>query len=67
MKVILKGLYGLDNGTKAYYRKQGKCCFDFVGDVQFASDLTIKECVDILSQKGWYMRQYNASEMLIED
>ena len=66
VKVFLKNLYGINNGSKAYFRKQGDGCFDFVWEKQFASELTADEVENIMSHKDWYMKQHNANEMLAE-
>ena len=63
MKVYIKNLYGINDGKKSYYRKQGIYCFDFVNRKDFASDLTEEECGEILSHGLWYKKQYNANEI----
>lgn len=67
MKVFIKNLYGINDGRKAYYRKQGIGCFDFVNQKEFASDLTVDEAEQIMNHADWYKKQYNASEMTIEE
>lgn len=67
MKVYLKNLYGIKNGSKSYYRKQGKYCFDFCCKKEDASDLTKEEALRILDYADWYKKQYNASVMGIEE
>lgn len=66
MKVYIKNLYGFNDGKKAYYRKLG-LCFDFVNSKQFASDLTKEEAEKVLAHGEWYKKQYNASEIGIEN
>lgn len=63
MKVFIKNLYGFKDGSKAYYRKQGVGCFDFVNDIKFASDLTEEEAKKVLERGEWYKAQYNADEI----
>jgi hypothetical protein len=65
MYIVIHNLYGLHDGDKAYFRKLGDC-FDFVSDKQFASNLTQKECEEIICQKEWYCKQYNASDMTVQ-
>ena len=64
MYIVIHNLYGLKDGRKAYYRKLGDR-FDFVPDKQFATDLTRQECEKIISNKDWYCKQYNASDMTV--
>lgn len=66
MKVYLKNLYGIKDGDKAYYRGQGGC-FDFCCNKENASDLTKEEALHILEHADWYKKQFNASDMGIED
>jgi hypothetical protein len=66
MKVYIKNLYGFNNGKKAYYRKQGIYCFDFVNSIEFASDLTEEEANKVLAHGEWYKDQYKANEIGIE-
>ena len=66
MKIYIKNLYGINDGRKAYYRKQGRYCFDFVNAQQYASDLTKDEAEKIMQHAEWYKKQYNASEMAVE-
>lgn len=66
MKVYIKNLYGINDGRKAYYRKQGIGCFDFVNSKEFASDLTEEEANKVLAYGEWYKNQYKASEIGIE-
>lgn len=65
MKIAIVNLYGLKDGNKAYYRKLG-CCFDFVSDKAYASNLTEEEAVDVLNHKDFYLKMYNAEKMVIE-
>lgn len=66
MKIFIKNLYGLNDGKKAYYRKLG-LCFDFVNKEEFASDLTEDEVKRVLDHGEWYMKQYNASEIGVQE
>lgn len=66
MKVYLKNLYGIKNDRKAYYRGQGDC-FDFCCKKENARDLTKEEALHILDYADWYKKQFNASDMGIED
>ena len=50
MKVYIQNLYGIKDGRKSYYRKQGIGCFDFVNSKDFAYDLTKEETEKILMQ-----------------
>ena len=65
MKVFIKNLYGINDGRKAYYRKQGDC-FDFVNSKEFASDLTEEEVAKVMNHAEWYKNQYKANEIGIE-
>ena len=62
MIIKMIGLYHMDH-QKAYFRKIGDC-FDFVSRIEYASQLTKNEVESVLSQKNWYLDQYNA-EMLV--
>ena len=56
MKVFIKNLYGIQDGKKAYYRKQGIGCFDFVNSIKFASDLTKEEAAIVayaMNRDNW--------------
>lgn len=66
MRVVIHNLYGIKDGRKAYYRKQGDGCFDFCNDAKYASDLTKEECDGILRNKEWYCKQYGATDMTVE-
>ena len=66
MKVYIQNLYGIKDGRKSYYRKQGINCFDFVNSKDFASDLTKEETEKILNYAEWYMIQYNADTISVE-
>ena len=59
--IYLENLYGINNSRKAYYRKQGSGCFDFVNSKDFASALTDEEAKEIMSYADWYKNQYMAS------
>ena len=65
MYIVIHNLYGIHDGSKAYYRKSGDC-FDFVTDKKFASNLTADECAKIKAHEDFYCNQYNASHMTIE-
>lgn len=67
MYIAIHNLYGIKDGRKAYYRKQGDCGFDFVNDKKFASDLTADECAAIKMEEDWFCKQFNASHMTVED
>ena len=64
--IYIENLYGINDGRKAYYRKQGVYCFDFVNSKEYASDLTKEEAEAIMSYADWYKNQYKASVMGIE-
>lgn len=66
MKVYIKNLYGINDGAKAYYRKQGSGCFDFVNSIEYASDLTESEVERIMNHAEWYKNQYKANEIGVE-
>lgn len=65
--IYLENLYGIDYGRKAYYRKLGVGCFDFVNSKEYASALTKEEAEQIMSYEEWYKNQYKASAMEIEE
>lgn len=67
MKVYLQDLYGINDGSKAYYRKQGLYCFDFVNSKKYASDLSEDEAKEILRYESYYTKMYGASKMEIEN
>ena len=67
MKVYIKNLYGINDGIKAYYRKLGDSCFNFVSDKKYSSDLTKDEVKKIMQYAEWYKNQYKASEMGVEE
>lgn len=67
MKVYIQNLYGMNDGNKAYYRKQGVHCFDFVNDKKYASNLSEDETKEILRYKSYYTKMYGALKMGIED
>ena len=64
--IYIENLYGINDGRKAYYRKQGIGCFDFVNSKEYASALTKEETEEIMSHADWYKNQYKASAMGIE-
>ena len=64
MYIKMVGLYGFEN-TKAYYRKIGDGCFDFVNNKKFASDITREEAEKIMKSQDWYLKQYNAEFMFM--
>ena len=66
MKVYIQNLYGIKDEGKAYFRKQGLGCFDFVNSTKYATDLTQEEVDRILSHADFYKKQYNADTMGIE-
>lgn len=63
MKVYIYNLYGIKDGKRAYYRKNGDYCFDFVNSIEFASELTEEEVNEIMEHKDWYCKQFNAEGM----
>ena len=67
MKVFIRNLYGINDGRKAYYKKQGIGCFGFVNQKEFASDLTEAEANEIMRHAEWYKKQHKANEMAIEE
>ena len=67
MKVYIKNLYGINDGIKAYYRKLGDSCFDFVSDQKYSSELTKDEAEKIMQYTIRYKNQYKASEMGVEE
>ena len=67
MKVYIKNLYGINDGRKAYYRKQGIGCFDFVNQKKFASDLTAEEVAKILAHSDFYTKMYGADIIETEE
>ena len=67
MTVFIKNLYGINNNRKAYFRKQGNGCFDFVNQKKFASDLTAEEVAEILAYSDFYKNTYSANEIGTEE
>ena len=59
MIIKMVGLYGIED-QKAYFRKIGDGCFDFVSDKKFASYLKEDEAKRVMDNKDWYLKQYNA-------
>lgn len=66
MYIVIHNLYHVNNGHKAYFRKQGPGGFDFVNRKEFASNLTGQEALDIKKYEKWYCNQFGASHMTIE-
>lgn len=66
MIIKMMGLYGFDD-TKAYFRKIGDGCFDFVNDKKYASNLSIEEAEEVMKYKDWYLNNYKADIMFIID
>ena len=66
MKIYIKNLYGINDGTKAYYHKQGAYCFNFVSDKKYSSDLTKDEVKKIMQYAECYKNRYKASEIGVE-
>lgn len=64
--IYIENLYGINDGRRAYYRRCGVGCFDFVNAKEYASDLTKEEATEIMSYADWYKNQYEASAMGIE-
>lgn len=67
MTVYIKNLYGIKNDRKAYYRKQGIGCFDFVNQKKFASNLAEEEVEEILAHSDYYTKMYGADEIGTEE
>lgn len=65
MYIKMIGLYGIDN-QRAWFRKIGDRCFDFVSRKEYASDLTEAEADDVMRHSEWYCNQYGA-EMRIRE
>lgn len=61
MKLYIKNLYGIKNDRKAYYRKVGDYCFEFVSKKEGASDLTAEEIVKVMEHSDFYTRMYGAN------
>ena len=60
--IKLMGLYQTDN-INAYYREQGKYCFDFVRSIEFATKFDSKDeetIVRFQRNSDWYLHQYKA-------
>ena len=67
MFVKMVGLYGeRDDRSPAWYRKLGDC-FDFVGDKKYATDLTEEQVKEIINSKEFYLRMFNAKDLIVED
>lgn len=66
MKIYIQNLYGINDGKKAYYRKSGDC-FDFVNSITYATSLTKDEADKIMLHKDYYLKQFNADTMGIEE
>lgn len=65
--IQLIGLYQKD-GINAYYREQGKHCFDFVHSIEFATKFESEdnETIDRFKvYNEWYKKQYNAKSYKI--
>lgn len=67
MKVYIKNLYGIKDDRKAYYRKSGDCCFEFVNLKKFASDLKAGEVAEILAHYDYYTKMYGADTIGTEE
>lgn len=50
----------------AWYRKQGRYCFDFVTIKNVATNLTEAEAIEILKHKDYYLKMFGADKMIIE-
>ena len=48
MYICLLNPYGVDNGMKIWYRKQGDGCFDFVSSKEFVSPITKDDVLNIM-------------------
>lgn len=64
MYLKLVGLYGLDDCV-AWFRQLG-LCYDFVNDKKYASELTPEYAERIISSKDYYIKQYNAKDLVID-
>ena len=58
---VVKGDY------KAYYRKQGLYCFDFVTKKDLATDLTEQECERVVRNSDYYLKMFGARHMVVEN
>lgn len=67
MKIYIKNLYGIKDGRKSYFKREGTFCFSFTVKKELASDLTFREVADIFSQKDAYLKLYNADLMGMEN
>lgn len=67
MTVYIKNLYGIKGDRKAYYRKNGECCFEFVNQKKFASDLIAEEVAEILAHSDYYTKMYRADTIGTEE
>ena len=64
MFVRMLGLYG-GKDDEAWYRKLGDC-FDFVSNKEFATDISEDECKNVIAHKDFYLKQFDASKMIME-
>lgn len=64
--IYIENLYGINDGRKAYYRRRGIGCFDFVNSKEYASAFTKEEVYKIMAHADWYKNQYKADTMGIE-
>ena len=61
-------IISIDHGNyKAYYRKQGLYCFDFVTKKDLATDLTQQECDNIIKNSNYYLDMFGAKKMYVEN
>ena len=63
MKVYIAGAYASGAAWCAYYRKQGRYCFDFVRSKEDASELTEEEAGRVLAAGDYYLKMYGAREI----
>ena len=61
MKVYIAGSYDSGVAWRAWYRKQGRWCFDFVTSKEYASELTEEEVSLVLAAGDYYLKMYGAS------
>lgn len=66
MKICIVDMYKI-KGKKGYYCKEKGNNFTFVSDIRLATDLTKEKAKDIMYNDDWYLKQYNASEMIMEE
>lgn len=66
MKIKMINLYWLsDEYSDAWLQKVGDNRFRLTWNKNMASELTPGEAEDVLKNKDWYCKQYNAEDMCI--